>query len=142
MTAFFVIPCGAEKRSHAAPARELYTGSMFKHTLAAALDQDACVLVLSAKHGLVELDTVLEPYDVHMGQAGVVCEAKLVEQAHALGIDWTCDVYAMLPRAYLRKLDAALRTVDVYVLQVYETARGIGEQRGINKSIRKGSTCK
>lgn len=31
----FVVPCGAGKLDHAAPAAELYTGSMFLHTLQA-----------------------------------------------------------------------------------------------------------
>ena len=51
MTTYYVIPCGAEKQDKAAPARDLYTGSMFKHTLAAALAQGDRVLVMSAKHG-------------------------------------------------------------------------------------------
>ncbi len=133
---FYIIPCGAEKQTTPAVARDLYTGSMFKHTLAAALAQGGgTVLVLSAKYGLVKLDTVLEPYDLRMGQPGSVSAATLCAQAEALGIDWTSEVYALLPGAYLRTLDAAMRTIDVYIQQVYETARGIGDQRHINAAI-------
>lgn len=137
---FLVVPCGGEKLSRAAPARDLYVGQMFRNTLGAALAEaegtDAEILVLSALHGLVRLDQVLEPYDVRMGDAGSVTAERLRAQAEALGIDWTATVYGLLPSAYLDALDAALRPSDVYVQDVYETCRGIGEQRGVNRHVR------
>ena len=138
-------PCGGAKLGRPAPARELYTGSMFRHTLAnaercAAADEaaglgPARVLVLSARYGLVELGQVMEPYDLRMGQPGSVSVATLAAQALALGIDWGAQVYALLPRQYLARLDAALRTLDVYVQNVYEATRGNGEQKRINVHI-------
>lgn len=139
----YVIPCGGGKLDRAAPARDLYTGSLFRHALVnverlAAMDVDegrgpARVLILSALHGLVELDTVLEPYDQRMDKPGAIGVEELAAQALAYGIDWRedrpTDVYAFLPRPYLARLDAALRTLDVYVQDVYEAARGNGDQR-------------
>jgi hypothetical protein len=114
---------------------------MFRHALAnverlAAMDEDegrgpARVLILSALRGLVELDAVIEPYDLRMGAPGSVTAEQLAGQAQALGIDWGSDVYAFLPRAYLARLDEALRTLDVYVQDVYEACGGIGEQRRV-----------
>lgn len=140
----YVIPCGAAKADHRTAARDLYTGSMFRHTLAAAVatadadEQDGCsarVLILSALHGLVELDTELDPYNVKMGDAGCITPEALAAQAVELGIGWGHEVYAMLPKAYLAALDAALRPMDVNVLDVYEAAPGIGYQRGVNKNV-------
>lgn len=137
----YVIPCGGDKLDHAAPARDLYVGRQFRHALVnverlASMDEDegrgpARVLVLSGLHGLIELDTELEPYDQRIDQPGAVTAEKLAEQALAFGIDWGADVYAFLPRAYLARLDAALRTLDVYVQDVYEACRGNGEQRRV-----------
>lgn len=137
----YVIPCGGGKLDHAAPAAELYIGSMFRHALVnverlAAMDEDegrgpARVLILSALHGLVELGTVLEPYDLRMGAPGSVTVETLAAQALALGIDWGSAVYAFLPRAYLARLDGALRTLDVFVQDVYEACGGNGEQRRV-----------
>lgn len=137
----YVIPCGRAKLDGPAPARELYTGSMFRHALnnverLAALDVaegrgPARVLVLSALHGLVELDKVLAPYDLRMDQPGSTAAERLAEQAAALGIDWGSQVYAFLPRPYLARLDEALRTLDVYVQDVYEACGGIGDQRRV-----------
>lgn len=133
-----IIPCGGAKVDSAAPARDLYTGSMFRHTLAAVEasgDYDA-VLILSAKHGLVELDTVLAPYDVTMGDADAITVDALAVQAQALGFDAEdVDAYGFLPGAYLDVLDEALRTLDVYVSPVYEAAPGIGYQRQVNRLV-------
>lgn len=141
----YVVPCGGAKLDRPAPARELYTGSMFRHTFehasrCAELDEaaglgPARVLILSALHGLVDPDQVLEPYDLRMGQPGSVSVPTLAAQARALGIDWGAHVYALLPRPYLARLDAALRTLDVYVQDVYEGTRGNGEQKRVNVHI-------
>lgn len=139
---FLVIPCGADKADAPAPAAELYVGSMFRMALAAAETEaaeiGATVLIFSALHGLVELDTVLAPYDVKMGDPGSVTVEQVAEQAQALGLTWEAraDVYALLPKAYFAVLDAALRTDDVYAAQVYEACGGIGEQRGVCRIVR------
>lgn len=138
-----VIPCGADKLDVPAPAAELYVGGMFRSALAAAqAEAAACegrVLILSALHGLVELDTVLAPYDVKMGDERSVTVDRLAEQAQELGVVWGCDVYAFLPRAYFDRLDEALRRDDVYAAQVYEACGGIGEQRGVCRIVREAA---
>lgn len=138
----YVIPCGAAKLDHAAPARELYVSSMFRMALdaahAAVADDNGRVLILSALHGLVELDDVLEPYDVKMGDEGCVTVERIVEQCEQLGLTWEAraDVYAALPAAYFDKLDAALKSIDVYAAPVYEATRGIGEHRKVCRIVR------
>lgn len=152
----YVIPCGAAKLDHAAAARDLYTGQMFRHTYEnvaklAAADQAAGrgggqvrILILSALYGLVEIDQEIEPYDLKMGAAGSVTVERVREQATALGMGWgdgdayedgPGEVYALLPKAYLRVLDEALREIYVYVQDVYEGCAGIGEQRRVNAII-------
>lgn len=136
-TVVAIIPCSSAKRTTAARASEFYVGTMFKNTLSAAESMDCdVVLILSAKHGLITLDTFVEPYDVRMGDEGSVTAETIAAQAQALGLTWEADVFALLPAAYLETLDAALRILDIYVNPVYaETARGIGDQRHINGVI-------
>lgn len=146
----YVIPCSGAKLDRPGPARDMYRGQMFRHTLAnvermAAMDTaegrgEARVLVLSARYGLIELDTVVEPYEQQMGAPGSVTAETIAAQALALGIDWGAEVYALLPRPYLARLDAALRTLYVYVQDVYEATRGIGEQRRVNAIVGRPST--
>lgn len=144
---FVVIPCSAAKIDTAAPARDLYSASdNFRATLAAAESDawdGATVLILSALHGLLTLDQVVAPYNVKMGDPGSVTVETIAEQAQALGMTWEAraDVYAMLPGAYFRKLDAALRLDDVYAADVYEAAPGIGYQRGTVSSIRRSAAA-
>lgn len=147
----YVIPCGGAKLDRPAPACELYSGSLFRHTWenanrSAALDEAAGlglarVLILSARFGLVEPEQVLEPYDLRMGQPGSVSAETLARQATALGIDWGAEVYALLPRAYLARLDEALRSLDVYVMDVYEAASCIGDQKRINVHVGRPATA-
>lgn len=141
----YVIPCSGGKLDQAAPARDLYVGQMFRHTLSrverlAALDEaegrgPARVLILSARYGLVSPDQVIEPYDIRMDRAGSVSADVIADQALAFGIDWGAQVYALLPKPYLARLDEALRRHDVWVQDVYEATAGIGEQRRVNAII-------
>lgn len=58
-----LVSCTAMKLDRAAPARELYTSQLFRSSLRYLEPRCEHVFVLSALHGLVELDRVLAPYD-------------------------------------------------------------------------------
>lgn len=64
MRTVVVLGCGKAKLDRAAPARELYTGSLFRAGLrfAESLTPDR-IFVASARYGIVALDAELEPYD-------------------------------------------------------------------------------
>lgn len=85
-----LISCSAGKLDHAAPARELYTGPLFVFASEwisenGSIDEWA---ILSAKHGLVMPDDVIEPYDLALhslaaAEQRVWCErvgAQLMER--------------------------------------------------------------
>lgn len=69
MTPHTRIACGAAKLTHAAKARDLYTGSLFRLARAFA-ERSGDWWILSAKHGRVHPDTVLEPYDMTLTGPG------------------------------------------------------------------------
>lgn len=105
--------------------------------LAAALeiaDRDH-VLILSAKHGLLPLGTLVEAYNVRMGDADSIPAVNVTAQAAALGITWGDDVWALCPVAYFNRLDEALRDLDVWAAPVYEGTGGIGDQRRVAKLV-------
>lgn len=143
MTYFFVIPCGAAKAPGAAPARELYDSANFRLTLAAAqaeaeattrdLGVEARVLILSALHGLVELDAELEPYDVTMGSPEAIGPVALAASLVLAGAVEGDELYAFLPKAYRELLELA--ATDLPVFDLYEAAPGIGWQRGVSSSL-------
>lgn len=140
----FIIPCGAAKLDHAAPACELYIGSAFKGALAAALNQvdgdRSKILILSALHGLVTLDQVLEPYDVKMGDPLAI--DRRPGGMDVLEIQFLChdlvdaDIYCLLPKAYLAAFETVSRRWYNYPAPVYEACIGIGDQRQVMRCAR------
>ena len=67
MTTIALVGCAAAKLSRPAPARDLYTSQLFRKASAYAEANADRWYILSAKHGLVSPDTVLEPYDTKLG---------------------------------------------------------------------------
>ncbi|MBC8386521.1 MAG: hypothetical protein H8E13_00505 [Actinobacteria bacterium] len=64
MKTVILISCSKRKLSYSAKARHMYQGANFKKSLlyAEMLNADK-IFILSAKYGLLKLDTVIEPYD-------------------------------------------------------------------------------
>ena len=79
---FVVISCGKKKAQTRAVASRLYTSTQFKCTLTYALSiaRRERVRVLSAKHGLLKLADVLEPYDCTWGDAGCISTETVAKQ--------------------------------------------------------------
>lgn len=96
-----VIPCGKKKLDHAAPAGDLYIGS--QHRLARqaadrlAFNNFGRVVILSAKHGLLDLDTVIEPYDLTVGDEGAVDKGYVARQLIAMDAR---NIIALTPKGY------------------------------------------
>lgn len=58
-----LIACGQQKAETLRPARELYTGDLFKKSLAHAEKTCDVVYILSARHGMLDLNRLTKPYD-------------------------------------------------------------------------------
>lgn len=67
-----LIACAAKKRKMPAAAAELYQSQLFTRSLeyARTLNPDQ-ILILSAKHGLLAQDQIIEPYDVSLTSMNV-----------------------------------------------------------------------
>jgi len=82
-----LIGCGKSKLDHAAPAEELYTGQLFKASLKwakAQADVDH-IFILSAKHCLLSLDEIVDPYD----------ECLNTKKPHEM-VSWAREVHTKL----------------------------------------------
>jgi hypothetical protein len=139
----YVVPCGAEKLDKPARARDLYVGSMFKMALrSAGVQEDGEIFILSALHGLLHPNDVIEPYDMKMGDRGSVSSATVRRQARKrFGWSAPMNVYTFLPKAYFKILDQALKPMGIYAQDIYEAAPGIGYQRGVCKIVRDSVKC-
>lgn len=125
-----IIPCGAGKLDHAAPAGELYTSAYFAGNLRAARALGGRVLVLSALHGLLDLDQVVEPYNLRMGQQGSVTPEQVRQQAMRLGIR-AAAVTVLAGKAYADVITAVWPNAE----RPYDGSRGIGDHQARAKRI-------
>ena len=77
MPKIVLVSCSASKSPESSPARELYTGTLFKESLAYAekLQPDA-IFILSALHGLVRPDQLIAPYNVTLSPVSKKIRAR------------------------------------------------------------------
>jgi len=124
MTDATLISCTNAKRDEPAPARDLYDESgYFRDMRAYAEARGGRWFILSAKHGFVEPDEVLEPYD----------ERGLSEQqAHDIATELDeraiNTVHLVAGKDYSDVLTPALEKVYIDVVEVCRGMR-IGERR-------------
>lgn len=64
-----LVGCASTKLRRPAKARDLYTSPLFRKASAHAESTCEKWFILSAKHGLVHPDDVLEPYNVKLGRS-------------------------------------------------------------------------
>lgn len=58
-----IVGCSATKLSTPAPAREMYQGALFKAAVGYAESWSLPWYVISAMHGIIKPDFIVEPYD-------------------------------------------------------------------------------
>lgn len=66
-----LVSCTATKLPDPAPAKDLYTSSKFKKTRALVEGHGAPWFILSALHGLLPPDKVIEPYELALNTMGI-----------------------------------------------------------------------
>jgi hypothetical protein len=118
MKRIVLISCVSQKQSYPCRAEELYTSTLFRKNLtyARSLRPDA-IYVLSAKYGLVGLDTVIEPYDLTlntMSAAERKTWAKGVLQQLGEVVDLSKDHFVFLAGdKYRRHLLPQMASYDI-----------------------------
>ena len=130
----YLIACSARKLPQAAPAADLYTGQAFKLASKLARLRSTRWAILSAKHGLVEPDAVIEPYDLALRDASLekrrAWGARVSAALHARGYRGErCVILA--PRAYVVPILADRLGSNMF--EHYDTplrGLGIGQQLG------------
>ncbi|WP_181802073.1 DUF6884 domain-containing protein [Streptomyces shenzhenensis] len=130
-----VIPCGSRKLGWPARAADIYVGSYHRacRRAADALRPDR-LLILSARHGLLDLDDVIEPYDTPHGAADAVTSQILLAQATMRNIVHLDPVVAL---GGARHIDL-LRSVWPHIHTPLAGARGMGGQMARLAAIREG----
>ena len=70
-----IVGCGKAKLDHAAPARDLYTGSLFRAARRYVEARGEPWFILSAAHGLIGPEVVVLPYDQVLDLRGEALDA-------------------------------------------------------------------
>ncbi|MER6365834.1 DUF6884 domain-containing protein [Kitasatospora sp. NPDC001527] len=129
-----VIPCSGAKLATAAEAGRIYTGSLHRlarRTADALTAAGGVVVVLSARHGFLRLDEVVQPYDHTWRDSGAVTVPELQRQAAELGLTGAAEVVLLTPGEYTK------RAAQVWPNAATPLAHlGIGHQRGRLAALR------
>jgi hypothetical protein len=102
-----LVGCVKSKLPYAAPARDLYTSSLFRGARCAVERSCERWFILSALHGLVDPDQVLEPYEETLTTASIpqrrIWARGILSQAQAvLGANLSGQTFvAHAGRAYI-----------------------------------------
>ncbi|GJF30316.1 hypothetical protein KNE206_30160 [Kitasatospora sp. NE20-6] len=122
-----IVGCGKAKQDRRVTAGTLYTGSFHwacRYTGMELLRDGGRLYILSAAHGLLDLDTEIEPYDLTVGDPGSVNAGVVREQVLGRSLEdakvtvLAGSRYVDLVRAVWPDLEAPL-----------SGARGIGEMK-------------
>lgn len=124
-----IITCGAKKRAKPAPAKDLYIGSFFKIQLewALATNTPSRIRILSAKHGLLKLNEIVEPYSLHISKSSLTAK-QLAEQIPA-----DCTIETTAGDAYMPILRYAASLKGVQVTQLFTGYPWIGPKMSAMK---------
>jgi hypothetical protein len=124
-----VIGCSARKAPAPAPARDLYQGELFRLAVAWAEARQRPWLVLSARHGLVEPDTELAPYDTTLATAAHRRAATALVRQQLAGRRHPQRITVLAGAAYLAVLRTAAPTVELDTPLQDLPARGLGHYK-------------
>lgn len=105
-----IIACGKSKENRPLPARQLYTGSVFKAAWAWAASVAAVsdIRIFSARYGLLHPMDTVTPYNLRMAKGRGVSPEQLHTQVDALG---DTDLVGVLGIEYRNRMEQAGVTV-------------------------------
>ena len=130
-----LIACCSAKAPHAAPVRHFYTSDLFRKSLAFADRNGFKWAVLSAKHGLILPDQVIEPYDLSIAQLTAMNGKAHYHQwgaqiADALGHFETRDFVFLAGQRYRDAITSSqIWRARLYQAHIPMEGLGIGQQK-------------
>lgn len=117
MKKVYLISCTANKQKYKCKAEEMYSKSnLFRLSLSYALervdDKDSQIFILSAKHGLLSLLEVIEPYDMtlkRMNKSEIITWGKKVYKQMKEKLDLKNTKFIFLAgQSYIKPLEQYL----------------------------------
>jgi len=112
-----LVTCGDSKVEQAVPARDLYKGSGFKCAARWAKDNCTQWFILSAEHGLLPPDKVIEPYDTYLPKLSKVEQRAWAEKVRKQLAEIKLPLVYLGGKDYLEILNAGqskLPIIDLF----------------------------
>ena len=135
-----LVACGARKTEQPSEAGSLYVGGYHRAARRAAdaltaYGTSGLILIISARHGLLDLNQVIAPYEQRLGRIGSITARTLHRQAGERGLlDSTVTVLA--GRGYVELARRVWPSAAAPLLDV----GGIGQQLAALSRIARGET--
>ncbi|MFE7135808.1 DUF6884 domain-containing protein [Streptomyces sp. NPDC057638] len=129
-----IIGCGKGKLDHPARAGVMYTGDfhwLCRQTAEELITTGGRIYVASGLHGLLDLDTEIQPYDVRLGDPGSVTADDIRAQVQARAVS-DARVTVLAGKRYTALMRAAWAGLEAPL----EGSRGIGEMKSRLSRIR------
>ncbi|MFJ1742464.1 DUF6884 domain-containing protein [Streptomyces microflavus] len=129
-----VVGCGKSKQDRRVPAGAMYVGSFHgscRETAKALLLDGGRQYILSAGHGLLDLSTEIDPYDITVGDPGSVSAELVQAQVRERGIE-SAEVTVLAGGKYVRLARPSWPGLQAPLA----AAVGIGEMRQRLSQIR------
>ena len=109
---------------------------MFKDGIRTADSIGNETFILSAKYGVIHETTIVEPYNVKMGDAGTISTHELrcqLVQMVNYGIE---ELDCFLPKQYFKALTVSAEGLNLKLNNHFAGTKGIGFQKAILKGFR------
>lgn len=130
--------CCKEKLSKAAPAKDLYMGKLFTLVKQYAEETGSDWRILSAKHGLINPDQIIEPYDLQItGRAQIEPLQETVLPALAAIWDNYERIIVIMGAQYLKVINPILKRQGKWKLASNVKVEEIHDERGIGGLMQK-----
>lgn len=124
--AMVLIGCSGSKLSSPAPARDFYTGDLFRASVRWAESWGFAWRVLSALHGLIEPDAVVSYYDVRLTGGSDAARTALLRSQLPPGVR---SVVVLAGRCYVEEAQTAWPELLLWAPLQELPDRGIGHYK-------------
>ncbi|WP_375461027.1 DUF6884 domain-containing protein [uncultured Enterovirga sp.] len=131
-----VVSCGRQKSQAADQAQYLYTSSLFRNNLLLARELSAKQFIMSAHHGLLLPNQVIEPYDVALSNLPLEARIEWGERVAAQLIQRTEGriIVSLAGMGYNRFIDPALHACGRELISPF-SGLGLGRRQAFAKRL-------
>lgn len=112
-----LVTCVKEKQNEACAAKDLYKGALFAQWMGHANKHADEVYILSGKHHVLQLDQIIEPYDLNLDDATTEEQMKwshqVIQQIKSLCDMDQCHFIVMTTPVYYQYLLPEMKSYEI-----------------------------